>query len=153
MERAMKAQEVVLRAISKQMTWWQAAEVLRLSPRQLRRLYWRYRRYGYDGLYDRRTGQPSPKRVRLEVVEKVLLLYRETYSDCSVRHFHEKLQEKHGIELSYTWVKLALQGAGLVAKDRKRGVHRRRRERRPMVGMMLHIDGSTHGWAASNGTI
>lgn len=58
MERAMKAQEVILRAISKQMTWWQAAEVLRLSPRQLRRLYWRYRRYGYDGLYDRRTGQP-----------------------------------------------------------------------------------------------
>jgi len=146
MERAMKAQEVILRAISKQMTWWQAAEVLRMSPRQLRRLYWRFRHYGYDGLYDRRTGQPSPKRVRLEVVEKVLWLYRETYSDCSVRHFHEKLREKHGIELSYTWVKLALQGAGLVAKDRKRGVHRRRRERRPMVGMMLHIDGSTHRW-------
>jgi hypothetical protein len=146
MERAMKAQEVILRAISKQMTWWQAAEVLRMSPRQLRRLYWQYRRFGYDGLYDRRTGQPSPKRVPLEVVEQVLCLYRETYADCSVRHFHEKLQEKHGIELSYTWVKLALQGAGLVAKGRKRGVHRRRRERRPMVGMMLHIDGSTHRW-------
>jgi len=146
MERAMKAQEVILRALSKQITFWQAANILRISPRHLRRLYERYRRSGYDGLYDRRTGQPSPKRVKFEVVEQVLTLYREKYFDFSVRHFHEKLREEHGIELSYTWVKLALQGAGLVDKARQRGVHRRRRERRPMAGMMLHIDGSRHRW-------
>lgn len=146
MERAMKAQEVILRAISKQMHWFQAARILGMSPRQLRRLYDRYRRFGYNGLYDRRTGQPSPKQVPLEVVEKMLTLYREKYSDFSVKHFHEKLQEEHGIRLSYTWVKLALQGAGLVAKAPQRGVHRRRRERRPMAGMMLHIDGSKHRW-------
>jgi transposase len=146
MERAMKAQEVILRVIGKQMTWLQAAQVLRVGPRQMRRLYWRYQRFGYDGLYDRRTGTPSPRRVKLEVVEKVLVLYREKYSDFSVKHFHEKLQDEHGIRLSYTWVKLALQGAGLVAKERQRGLHRRRRERRPMAGMMLHIDGSKHRW-------
>ncbi len=146
MERAMKAQEVILRVIGKQMTWLQAAQVLRVGPRQMRRLYWRYQRFGYDGLWDRRTGTPSPKRVKLEVVEKVLVLYREKYSDFSVKHFHEKLEEEHGIRLSYTWVKLALQGAGLVAKERQRGLHRRRRERRPMAGMMLHIDGSKHRW-------
>jgi transposase len=142
----MKAQEVILRVIGKQMTWLQAAEVLRVGPRQMRRLYWRYQRFGYDGLWDRRTGTPSPKRVKLEVVEKVLVLYREKYSDFSVKHFHEKLEEEHGIRLSYTWVKLALQGAGLVSKARQRGLHRRRRERRPMAGMMLHIDGSKHRW-------
>ena len=146
MERAMKAQEVILRAISKQISWFQAAEILRMSPRQLRRLYQRYRRYGYDGLYDRRTGQPSPKRVRFAVVEQVLQLYQEKYSELNVRHFHEKLEAEHGIELSYTWVKLALQGSGLVKRERKRGVHRKRRPRRPLPGMLLHIDGSEHGW-------
>ena len=146
MERAMKVQEVILRAISKQIHWFEAAKILGLSARQLRRLYYRYKNYGYDGLYDRRSGKPSPRRVPLGVAEQVFALYREKYFDFSVRHFHEKLWEEHGILLSYSWVKLALQGAGLVDQARQRGVHRRRRERRPMVGMMLHIDGSRHRW-------
>ena len=74
----------------------------------------------------------------------MLGLYREKYFDLNVRHFHEKLSDEHGIELSYTWVKLALQGAGLVKKGRKRGVHRKRRARRPLPGMLLHLDGSRH---------
>jgi transposase len=146
MERAMKVQEVILRAISKQIRWFEAAKILGLSGRQLRRLYYRYRTYGYDGLYDRRKGKPSPRRVPLTVAERIFALYREKYFDFSVRHFHEKLWSEHGILVSYSWVKLALQGAGLVAKERQRGVHRRKRERRPMVGMMLHIDGSRHEW-------
>ena len=145
-ERAMKVQEVILRAISKQMRWFEAAKILGLSGRQLRRLYYRYRTYGYDGLYDRRKGKPSPRRVPLAAAERIFALYREKYFDFSVRHFHEKLWSEHGILVSYSWVKLALQGAGLVAKERQRGVHRRKRERRPMVGMMLHIDGSRHEW-------
>jgi hypothetical protein len=79
-------------------------------------------------------------------VEQVLKLYRARYFDLNVRHFHEKLREQHGIGLSYTWVKTALQGAGLVARGRKRGVHRKRRPRRPLPGMLLHIDGSRHRW-------
>jgi hypothetical protein len=142
----MKVQEVILRAMAKKITWWQAAEIIGMSDRQMRRLHWRYREHGYDGLLDRRVGKPSPKRVPLVVVEQVLGLYQEKYFDLNVRHFHEKLQEKHQIGLSYTWVKKALQGAGLVLRERKRGVHRRRRERRPLPGMLLHIDGSRHRW-------
>jgi transposase len=146
MERAMKVQEVILRAMAKKITWWQAAEIIGISDRQMRRWRERYEEFGYDGLFDRRRGQPSPKRVSLAVVEQVLGLYRERYFDLNVQHFHEKLQAEHGIQLSYTWVKAALQGAGLVARGRKRGVHRRRRERRPLPGMLLHIDGSRHRW-------
>ena len=145
-ERAMKVQEVILRAMAKKITWWQAAEIIGLSGRQMRRLRWRYETYGYDGLIDRRRGRPSEKRVPVALVEQVLGLYRERYFDLNVRHFHEKLGEQHGISLSYTWVKMALQGAGLVAKAGKRGVHRRRRERRPLPGMLLHIDGSHQQW-------
>jgi hypothetical protein len=95
---------------------------------------------------DRRRGRPSSRRVPLELAERVLALYREPYFDFNVRHFHEKLREQHGITLSYTWVKLALQGAGLVRKQGRRGVHRRRRPRRPLPGMLLHLDGSSHAW-------
>ncbi|MGA7524524.1 MAG: helix-turn-helix domain-containing protein, partial [Acidobacteriaceae bacterium] len=145
-ERAMKVQEVILRAMAKKITWWQAAEIIGISDRQMRRWRERYEQRGYDGLIDRRRGRPSQKRVPVAEVEQVLELYREKYFDLNVRHFHEKLREQHGIELSYTWVKQALQGAGLVAKNRKRGVHRRRRERRPLPGMLLHLDGSHHQW-------
>src|SRR5713226_5785900 len=145
-ERAMKVQEVILRAMAQRLTWWQAAEILGISVRSMRRWRWRYEQYGYDGLFDRRRGQPSPKRVPLKTVEEVLRLYQEQYPDFNVRHFHEKLSEEHQIQLSYTWVKLALQGAGLVKKGRKRGVHRKRRPRRPLPGMMLHLDGSEHRW-------
>ncbi len=142
----MKVQEVILRAMAKRITWWQAAEIIGISDRQMRRWHQRYEEFGYDGLYDRRLGRPSPQRVPLKEVEEVLRLYREKYFDLNVRHFHEKLREEHRIGLSYTWVNKALQGAGLVPQGHKRGVHRRRRERRPLPGMLLHIDGSRHRW-------
>src|SRR6202167_2103795 len=103
-------------------------------------------REGYSGLADRRKGRLSSHRIPLKTVEEVLRLYREQYSDFNVRHFHEKLREQHRIEISYTWVYAALTGAGLIVKKRRRAPHRRRRERRPMPGMMLHIDGSKHRW-------
>ncbi len=145
-ERAMKVQEVILRAMAKKLTWFQAAEIIGISDRQMRRWRERYEEHGYDGLMDRRRGVPSGKRVPLAQVEQVLGLYRERYFDLNVRHFHEKLRDEHQIGLSYTWVKQALQGAGLVKREPKRGVHRKRRERRPLPGMMLHIDGSRHHW-------
>ncbi len=145
-ERAMKIQEVMLRAMAKRITWWQAAEIIGIGCRQMRRWRQRYETDGYDGLRDRRRGRVSEKRVPLGEVEEVLRLYQEQYFDFNVRHFHEKLGAEHGIKLSYTWVKLALQGAGLVKKGRKRGVHRKRRPRRPLPGMLLHIDGSQHQW-------
>src|SRR6202522_1609052 len=146
LERTMKIQEVILRALAKKISWWQAAEIIGITDRQMRRWHWRYKEFGYDGLLDRRLGKPSPKRVPLVVVEQVFSLYREKYFDLNVRHFHEKLGAKHQIRLSYSWVKQALPGAGLVSRERKRGVHRRKRERRPLPGMLLHIDGSRHQW-------
>ena len=142
----MKLQDVMLRAMAKRITWYQAAEILGISCRQMQRWKTRFEHEGYEGLFDRRRGIPSPKRVPLETVEKVLRLYQEHYFDFNVRHFHEKLQSEHQIELSYTWVKAALQGAGLVKPRRKRGKYRKRRPRRPLPGMLLHIDASQHRW-------
>jgi transposase len=144
--RAMKLQEVLLRASAGKIKWWQAAELIGISERQMRRWRKRLEEQGYKGLLDRRRGVPSSKRVPKAQAQQVLDLYREQYFDLNVRHFHEKLREEHGIGLSYTWVKQALQGAGLVKRKAKRGVHRKRRERRPLPGMMLHIDGSHHQW-------
>jgi len=146
MERTMKVQEVILRALAKKITWWQAAEIIGISDRSMRRWRERYEEFGFRGLFDRRQGKPSPKRVAMATVEKVLELYREQYFDLNVRHFHEKLQAEHAVDLSYSWVKGLLQEAGLVARQRQRGVHRKRRPRRPLPGMLLHIDGSRHRW-------
>ena len=142
----MRVQDVLLQAMAKKITWWQAAEILGVSDRTMRRWRERLETDGYSGLADRRKGKPSGKRVPLATVEQVLRLYQEVYYDLNMRHFHEKLREDHDIQMSYTWVQKALQGAGLVAKRRKRGPHRRRRPRRPLPGMLLHIDGSKHRW-------
>jgi hypothetical protein len=91
-------------------------------------------------------GGNSIHRVPMETAQRVLTLYQDKYFDFNVRHFHEKLREVEGIQLSYSWVKQALQGAGLVARKKKRGPHRQRRPRRPWPGMLLHIDGSKHRW-------
>jgi transposase len=146
MERAMKLQDVILKAMAKKISWMGAAEIAGVTDRTMRRIRERYQEFGYSGLFDQRRGKRSTHRVPMETAEEVLRLYRERYFDLNIRHFHEKLREEHRIELSYTWVQQALQGAGLVAKRGRRGPHRRRRPRRPMPGMLLHIDGSKHRW-------
>jgi transposase len=146
MERMMKVQEVILKAMAGKLKWWEAAEIIGVSDRTMLRWRERYKEHGYDGLGHRQKGKPSPKGVALATVEEVLSLYQERYFDFNVRHFHEKLQEEHKIQLSYTWVKQALQGAGLVKKVGRRSPHRMRRPRRAMRGMLLHIDGSKHQW-------
>jgi transposase len=145
-ERMMKLQDVLLKAMANKISWASAAEIIGVTPRTMRRWRARLERDGYSGLRDGRKGKPSFRRVPLATCQQVLRLYQETYFDFNVRHFHEKLGPEHGIELSYTWVKQALQGAGLVARKKKRGTHRRRRPRREMPGMLLHIDGSKHRW-------
>ena len=142
----MKLQDVILKAMAKKISWLDAAEIIGVCDRTMRRMRESYQRFGYTGLMDRRSGKQSSHRVPMETAEEVLRLYREVYFDLNIRHFHEKLRDQHQIGLSYTWVQLALQGAGLVAKRRKRGPHRRRRPRRPLPGMLLHIDGSKHRW-------
>jgi len=145
-ERMMKLQDVILKAMAKKVTWIQAAEIAGMSVRTMQRKRQSYIEHGYDGLFDQRHGQRSIHRGAMATAERVLALYRDKYADFNVRHFLEKRREVEGIELSYSWVKQALQGAGLVARRKKRGPHRRRRPRRPMPRMLLHLDGSKHRW-------
>jgi len=144
----MKVQEVVMRAISGEITWLRAADVLGMSPRSMRRWRQRMEEHGYEGLLDRRRKKPSPRRAPFAEVERVTRLYRENYPGFNVRHFHQMAVERHGVTLSYTFVKTALQTAGLVKKRKARGRHRLRREPRACFGEMLHIDGSRHAWLA-----
>jgi transposase len=145
-ERMMKLQDVILKAMAGSLSWIEAAEIAGMSVRNMQRMRQRYREHGYNGLFDQRRGKRSYHRIPMETAERVLALYRDQYFDLNVRHFHEKLREVEGIGLSYSWVKQALQGAGLVVRKKKRGPHRRRRPRRPLPGMLLHVDGSKHRW-------
>ena len=147
-ERAMKVREVVLRAISGEYTWLQAAEILGLSARSVRRWRARMEEHGYAGLIDMRRGVPSPRRVPVAEIERIVGLYRDTYRGYNARHFCQTVRREHGVKLSYTYVRQLLQGAGLMKKGRARGRHRMRRERRPRFGEMLHLDGSPHAWLA-----
>jgi transposase len=146
-ERAMKMQEVILRALAGTLTWIQAADILGLDPRTMRRWRARFERNGPLGLYDRRR-QPSRRQAPAHEVQRVLALYRDEYRDFNVRHFHDLARRDHGVTLSYSFVRLALQEAGLVRKRRARGRHRRRREPRACFGELLHLDGSPHRWLA-----
>jgi transposase len=147
-ERAMTVQEVLLKAISGELHWFRAADILGWSPRTLRRWRERYEAHGYAGLVDKRLQRPSIHAAPPGEVERVLRLYRERYGGFNVRHFHEIVCREHGVTLSYSFVKQALQRAGLVKKYRTRGRHRRRREPRACFGELLHIDGSAHAWLA-----
>ncbi len=125
----------------------EAGELLGMSGRHFRRLLVRYEEEGADGLRDRRLGKVSPRRAPAAELTRMQILYQERYRDFTVKHFHEQLQKRHNYTLSYTVTRLALQGAGLVAKARRRGgAHRQKRERRPLPGMLLFQDGSTHHW-------
>jgi len=147
-ERAMKVQEVLLRAIDGKLTWVQASDILGYNPRTMRRIRWRLQHFGYEGLFDRRRQTPSPKRAPVAEVQRGLQLYRDRYQGFNVRHFHQLARRQHGVQFCYAFVKKALQAPGLVAKHQPRGRHRRRREPRPCFGELLHLDGSRHHWLA-----
>ena len=144
----MTRKEVIVRAIAKELTWIQAAEICGVTARHMRRLRTYYERQGYGGLVDGRGGKTRRKRIPVATIEQLCELKRQRYAEFSVRHFWEKATEAHGLAISYTWAKLTLQAAGLAEKSAGRGKYRRRRERRPLRGMMLHLDGSTHPWLA-----
>lgn len=146
LKRAMKIQEIILRAMSGKITWIKAAMIIGVSDRSMRLWKARYEKYGYDGLFDRRRQRPSPKRAPFKEVERILKLYRNIYMGFNVRHFHQIAQREHRVRLSYTFVKKALQESGLVAKRKSRGLHRKRRERRACFGELVHVDGSEHAW-------
>lgn len=127
----------------------EAGELLGMSGRNFRRLCIRYEEDGVEGLGDRRIGKVSPRRAPARELERMHELYRERYGDFTVKHFHEQLVRRHGYKLCYTVTRLSLQAAGLVAKARRRSAHRKKRLRRPLPGMLLFQDASTHRWVAA----
>jgi hypothetical protein len=147
-ERAMTIHQALRHALHGRQTWLQVADVIGLSPRTVRRWRARLEQFGVPGLLDRRRRIPSPRRVPLGELQRILRLYRERYQGFNVRHFHQLARRDHAVTFSYTLVKTALQAAGLVSKGRARGRHRRRREPRPCVGELLHLDGRRHRWLA-----
>lgn len=124
----------------------EAAELLGVGERTFRRMCQRFEDEGEAGLADRRLGKVSGKRVPMERQAEVEALYRTRYAGFTAKHFHEHLVKDHQFGWGYTWTKTFLQGRGLLKKAKRRGAHRRKRERRPLPGMMLHQDGSRHAW-------
>src|SRR2546426_12479477 len=90
MERAMKVQEVILRAMAKRITWWQAAEIMGISDRHMRRWRERHEKFGYEGAVDGRRGKTCPQRVPLAPVGQIIGVYRAEYFELEGQHFQEK---------------------------------------------------------------
>ena len=143
--RRMRFADVLGRAERSELSQMEAAELLGVSERTFRRWRGRYREDGLAGLADRRL-RPSLRRAPKAEIERMLGLYRELYRGFTVKHFHEQLGKRHHYTLGYTVTKQHLHRAGLVTPARTRSAHRKKRPRRPMVGMMLHQDASTHAW-------
>jgi len=116
----------------------EAAEILGRSERQFRRYIDIYEASGLEGLCDGRLGRVSSKAIAADAVERILALYRTAYQGWNVKHFHEHLVRDHGFSLSYSCLKGRLQAADLVRPERRKGGHRRKRERKPCAGMEFH---------------
>ena len=144
----MRFEELLDRHERGYLTQAEVAEMLGMSERTFRRWRDRYREEGAPGLGDRRIGKPSPRRADESELARARALYAEMYGGFTVKHFHEKLVERHGYRLGYTVTRLALQEAGLVKRAPRRGAHRRKRPRRPLPGMLLHQDAARHAWLA-----
>jgi transposase len=144
--RKMRFLEVYEKCRDGRLSFCEAAETLGLSERQFRRLRGRFEEEGEAGLLDRRVGKLSVHRIGADEVERIVSLYRDRYAGWTVQHFYDRACEQHGLTASYGWTKSVLHASGLVRPAVKRSAHRKRRPRRPMVGMMLHQDGSKHLW-------
>lgn len=147
--RRMRFTDVLDRSERSELSQMEAAELLGVSERTFRRWRDRHRDTGLEGLTDRRLT-PSLRRAPAAEIERMLGLYRDLYRGFTIKHFHEQLSKRHNYVLGYTVTKLHLHRSGLVHAAPKRSAHRKKRPRRPMVGMMLHQDASTHAWLAGS---
>ncbi len=144
--RQMRFEELYARRQQRQLTMAEAAEMLGVTERTFRRWSGRYDAEGAEGLQDRRLGRPSGRAVPVDEALRMVTLYETRYTGWTVKHFHERWHTEHGGTRSYSWTKKTLQAAGHVTRATRRGAHRKKRPRKPLPGMMLHQDGSTHEW-------
>ena len=146
--RQMRFEELYERRQRRDVTMAEAAEMLGVTERTCRRWSGRYDAEGAEGLQDRRIGRLSARAVPVDEALRRLTLYETRYTGWTVKHFHERWHTEHGGTRSYSWTKKTLQAAGHVARAPRRGAHRKKRARKPLPGMMLHQDGSTHEWVS-----
>jgi transposase len=146
--RQMRFEELYERRQRGALTIAEAAAILGVTERTFRRWSVRYEADGAEGLDDRRLGRASARAVPVDEVLEMVTLYESRYTGWTVKHFHERWQTEHGGTRSYTWTKNRLQIAGHVVRAPRRGAHRKKRPRKPLPGMMLHQDGSTHEWVS-----
>src|SRR5437764_10807387 len=146
--RMQKFRDVLSRWERRELSMMEVGELLGMPERQFRRYRERFEEEGEAGLIDRRLGKASPKRIEAAAVDRMLQINRMVYRGRNVKHFHEHGVRDHNFSWGYTWTKTQLHTAGLVERAKRRGAHRRKRERKPCEGMMLHQDGSRHDWLA-----
>lgn len=146
--RKMRFKEAYENYKSRRITQEDAAKLLGVCDRTFRRYMNKYDEGGVDALLDKRLTQASHRCAPVDEVMRLTQQYRSHYSGWNARHFHAWYCKDGGTR-SYTWVKSRLQEAGLIKRTSKRGAHRKRRERSPLTGMMIHQDGSTHEWVAN----
>jgi len=144
--RQMRFEELYERRQQRILTMAEAGAMLGVTERTFRRWSGRYDAEGAEGLRDRRFGRPSGRAVPVDEALRMVTLYETRYTGWTVKHFHERWHTEHGGTRSYNWTKKTLQAAGHVARAPRRGAHRKKRPRKPLPGMMLHQDGSTHEW-------
>lgn len=143
--------EAIGRYRTGQLSCLEAAELLGMSERHFRRLRDAYEAKGAEGIIDKRRGRASGRRAPVDEIEWVLDEFRTRYFDFTAKHFHEAvlgraMADGRPFERSYSWTKSVLQSRGLTARAKRRGAHRRKRERRPLPGMLAFQDASTHAW-------
>jgi transposase len=142
----MRFENIYQRHIQRELTIDEAADLLGCSEKTFRRKKIRYEEQGFEGLLDRRLGNKPPNKVAADEVVGIMTLYKEKYYDFTAKHFHEQLVKKHQFAHSYNFVRLNLQKQGLKKNKSRGGLHRKKRARKSMIGMMIHQDASTHQW-------
>ena len=144
---------IIHQAMDQKITQSEAATLIDLSDRQIRRMIKRIRKEGNEGICHRSRGMISNHRIPKKIKNKTLKLFREQYKDFNLVHATEKLSEVHGITLSDETLRLWLNEAEIPYKKRKVKKHRQRRERRAHFGELVQIDGSHHDWFEGRGPV
>jgi transposase len=142
----MRFEERYERRQRRELTMAEAGEMLGVTERPFRRWSARYEADGAEGVQDRRIGRASARAVPVDEALRMVTRYESQYTGWTVTHVHERWQAEHGGTRSYPWTKQTLQARGRVTRAPRRGAHRKKRPRKPLPGMMLHQDGSTHEW-------
>ena len=130
----------------------EAAEIMALSLRQVRRLRRVYGDMGAEGLAHGNRGRRPHNAVDVEVAQRVVALTKERYAGVNQQHLTELLEEEEHIYLSRSTVRRVLLRVGIRSPQTRRAPkHRSRRERKPREGMLLQVDGSPHDWLEGRG--